>query len=67
MASLSVETTDCEPVQETDQNHSTHPFYPGEEAYELSNLRMNDHSLSNNETDSTQTQEHDCLMHRCKI
>ncbi len=69
MASLSVETTDREPVQESDQKHSTRPFYSGDESYEQSNLRMNDFTHSNNEnTDSTQTQEHDdclsnCLMH----
>ncbi len=54
MASPSVETTDHEPVQESDQKLSTHPFYPGDEIYEQSNLRMmNDYSLSNNETDSS--------------
>ncbi|XP_058633649.1 uncharacterized protein LOC131541731 isoform X2 [Onychostoma macrolepis] len=51
-ASPTEETTDHDPVQESDQKHSTHPFYPGEEIYEHSNLRMNDYSHSNNETDS---------------
>ncbi|XP_016325512.1 uncharacterized protein LOC107675627 [Sinocyclocheilus anshuiensis] len=42
MASHTVETTDNEPVQESDQKHSTRPFYSGDESEDLLNLRVND-------------------------
>ncbi|XP_050965011.1 uncharacterized protein LOC127164904 isoform X3 [Labeo rohita] len=60
-ASPTEETADREPIPESDQKLSTRPFFTGDEPYELPNWRKNDYSHSNNEnTDSTQTQEHDC-------
>ncbi|KTF75761.1 hypothetical protein cypCar_00042538 [Cyprinus carpio] len=61
MASPREETTASEPVQESDQKHSTRPFYSGDESYDLSNLSMNDYSNPSNieDTDSAETQEHE--------